>query len=1351
MTTSKLCLSLLLTCFLYVLQAQTCEITSVTATPLACNGYNFLVSVDLEVDNPASPGFKLAGNGEIYGTFLYEDLPITVGPFLGDDETVYEFIAWDVADPGCQNFTSIPAANCGPICSISDFNLEFLTCVGPNSGLIVFDFEYENPPSNAFTLYNAAGVEIGSYLYTSLPITEPFFVFNGAAPIVLTVCDQENDFCCETFTVDAIDCNPNNCEIFSVVADPECTGNNFLVHLNFGYDNPPSDSFSVTGNSINYGTFGYNELPVSLGPLNGNTGIQWEFNITDSGSDCSASILLGVYTCPPPCDVLALEAMALECFGNEAYALEVGLEIEGEGDLGFAIFSENMYYGSYDYEEVPVTVPEFEGSGEFIDIVSVCDNENLGCCATTPFEALLCAGCLIYNLTATALPCNDQGEIFVEINFDYQNVSTVGFEITGNGDNYGEFQYEDLPVQIGPFVGDGSQYFEFVVTDLEDDLCFEAVELGFIDCTEICELTNLTVETGECTGPDQYVAVIDFDVQAASDGFDLFINGEFYNDYPYTALPLTIEEFPSSGTGEDLITVCDQEDDQCCATLEFEAPDCACDIFDVTYQTLDCINDSEFNISLEFFYENLPSNSVDIFLNGDPLGFFNVENQPLILTIPEGDGSAVLSICANDLSTCCEEILIELINCESPACDITEFFAEAGDCTSDSTFIVDLVFDYENFPTDSITVTANNEFVGQYLIQPNFNHIENFPMLDADTTVITICAVGAPDCCASYSIVTPDCSFFGQCHIFEVAADVGECTSDSTYNLHLHYEYQNLPVDSVIITANGNELGQFPATEDVFIIEDVLVYGTDLTTITICAVDAPDCCGSVQYATPDCSDFGICEIWDLVAEAGECTSDSTYNLWVDFNSQYLPVDSVVVSVNGNEMGQFLATSEAILVANVPVYDTEFSLITVCAVGSPDCCATDEIVTPDCSNFGQCNIWDLVSDVGECTSDSTYNLHINYNYQNLPSDSVIISFNGNEFGQFPAEDGVFLLQNVPVGDDDITVISVCAVGAPDCCDFDEYFTPNCAGGNECHIFDLVADPGVCNDNQTYPLFIHYFSNNLPSDSVEVTANGNFIGVFLHNPDGFTIDEFPAYNITPTTITVCAVGAPDCCDTFTFETPDCGQGFSCNLYDLFAEIGGCTSDSTFILDVVFESNHTPNDSVLIYANDLLVGTFFNEPNFIHIENFPEMGTDITTVTVCAQDAPDCCDTYSIETPFCTDDCVIYDVSVNVFDCNTDSTFAIVVDFESQNIPSGGFDIYSGDIYLGFFGFDNVPAEIPNFPANETGQYVVTICESDGLECCTSFEFEGPTCEGGGGCEIFNLEWTISPCSLACGFPP
>src|SRR5690606_3821231 len=134
------------------------------------------------------------------------------------------------------------------------------------------------------------------------------------------------------------------------------------------------------------------------------------------------------------------------------------------------------------------------GSGEFYDLVTVCDNDVPGCCATVSYEALLCAGCLIYNLEAVPQPCNAEDEIFVELDFDYNNVSAEGFEVTGNGNNYGTYQYEDLPVLIGPFPGDGSEYLEFVVTDLSDPFCFNSIEIGFLECEDICEISNLVAE-----------------------------------------------------------------------------------------------------------------------------------------------------------------------------------------------------------------------------------------------------------------------------------------------------------------------------------------------------------------------------------------------------------------------------------------------------------------------------------------------------------------------------------------------------------------------------------------------------------------------------------------------------------------------------------------------------------------------------------------------------------------------------------------------------------------------------------------------------------------------------------------
>jgi hypothetical protein len=239
----------------------------------------------------------------------------------------------------------------------------------------------------------------------------------------------------------------------------------------------------------------------------------------------------------------------------------------------------------------------------------------------------------------------------------------------------------------------------------------------------------------------------------------------------------------------------------------------------------------------------------------------------------------------------------------------------------------------------------------------------------------------------------------------------------------------------------------------------------------------------------------------------------------------------------------------------------------------------------------------------------------------------------------------------------------------------------------------------------------------------------------------IQDFPVVDPEHTVIHVCAVGAPDCCDVFEFDTPVCDG--SCALFDLFAETGQCTSDSTFVLDVVFDAFNLPVDSVTIYVGDLYIGTFFNDPEYIHIEDFPLFDGESTTIIVCAVGAPDCCDTYTFENPNCSGECDILELVVDPIECNSDSTFILVINFDWINVDAGGFDVYAGDHYLGFFGLDQVPITVTNFPSNSTGNYVVTVCESDNQECCETLEFEGPVC-GEGGCAIFDITWEITECN-------
>jgi hypothetical protein len=78
--------------------------------------------------------------------------------------------------------------------------------------------------------------------------------------------------------------------------------------------------------------------------------------------------------------------------------------------------------------------------------------------------------------------CDSAGNFYFNLNFDFSNTGSDGFNVTGNGNNYGNFSYENLPVQIGPFPSDDTPY-EFHISDVSQPDCFATITPGVVNCT----------------------------------------------------------------------------------------------------------------------------------------------------------------------------------------------------------------------------------------------------------------------------------------------------------------------------------------------------------------------------------------------------------------------------------------------------------------------------------------------------------------------------------------------------------------------------------------------------------------------------------------------------------------------------------------------------------------------------------------------------------------------------------------------------------------------------------------------------------------------------------------------------
>ena len=147
--------------------------------------------------------------------------------------------------------------------------------------------------------------------------------------------------------------------------------------------------------------------------------------------------------------------------------------------------------------------------------------------------------CAITNIYAEAYDCNDQGQIFVDIEFDVINPGASNqFTINGNGISYGTFSYGQNFYTVGPFTPDCDLEYEFQVLDVDNFDCFEYFIFNDPLCCDegACEITTLDF------GPDPecvdglIVTEWLIDGENLSEvGFDIFINNEYQTFVEWSA------------------------------------------------------------------------------------------------------------------------------------------------------------------------------------------------------------------------------------------------------------------------------------------------------------------------------------------------------------------------------------------------------------------------------------------------------------------------------------------------------------------------------------------------------------------------------------------------------------------------------------------------------------------------------------------------------------------------------------------------------------------------------------------------------------------------------------------------
>ena len=627
---------------------ENCDISKVFAEAQECN-VNGLFYVDIEFiySGIGNKGFEIRGNGVSYGdTFQYGQTFYTVGPLEGDCYTLFEFVVIDNVNPECNAFYEFEETVCCVDvieCDIRDIQVDSFTCNDDGTYGLILNFVYEGNTNDFFDVW-AGNDFIGFYRYDALPIFIDTFYARDVEYDLIRICDNDNDACCAIHEFIGPDCDEEeNCGIYGVFAEAhECTNDSlFYVDIEFQSENVGINGFEIRANGVSYGdTFQYGQTFYTIGPLEADCETIYEFVVIDNdNSDCQNEYNFDAPICCGEeliCNIRDIVVDSFFCNEDGTYGLVLNFVYEGNTNDFFDVWASDNYVGFYRYNDLPVFIDTFYPRDVEYDLIKICDNDNDACCAIHEFMGPDCdeeENCGIYEVFAEAHECTSDSLFYVDIEFQFENIGSNGFEIRGNGVSYGDtFQYGQTFYTIGPLEGDCETVYEFVVIDNDDPDCRN--DYSFVEpicCGEeiVCDIRDIVVDSFFCNDDGTYGLVLNFVYEGnTNDFFDVWAGNEFVGFYRYDALPIFIDTFYARDVEYDLIRICDNDNEDCCAGLEFLGPDCD--------DIIDSVTDRPIN-RLDIY-----SNNKKLFINAETeinysVSIYNLNGQLISKSVAQGD------------------------------------------------------------------------------------------------------------------------------------------------------------------------------------------------------------------------------------------------------------------------------------------------------------------------------------------------------------------------------------------------------------------------------------------------------------------------------------------------------------------------------------------------------------------------------------------------------------------------------------------------------------------------------------------------------------------------------------------
>lgn len=649
---------------------------------------------------------------EVKGTNLSGEITITnemgetwTGPADGSERVKFsipsqhydKWIVCDAANADCC-YTFDFDVPCAP-CRIGALQVETAECADDGTFYFRLDFEHLTPTGQFLVFVNDE--KQSAHAYSNLPVLIGPFTNNAPNGWKILVQDASEQ-CSEDIFIQVADCPPVNCEMGDLqISEPICADDGqFYFELDFEYAGT-SDKFQLLLNQQVYESYTYADLPVKVGPLPVGTGDDWHVLVRDlssnSNTSCAADGKLEGPICgEDPCAISGLDVTEFICANsNEEFYAVIDFDYKGSNEA-FELYVLEELYGTFKYEQLPVKIGPLNA---LIDVEwKVLVKDISGECAEDIyFSAPGCeptgGDCNLSDLKVERYPCVG-GQFLVDLFFDIKNPGPEGYYVFTNGQISGPHSYNQSFITLGPFVGDGSTTYDFLVIDIASPSCYSYYELAPVDCSNPCTISNVIAEALACDADGNFLVDIAFDYdKVGGSGFTIRGNGMEYGKFEYGQDYYTVGPLAGDGNTVFEFVIVDNDNPDCSGFATLNAPDCLpCSIGELEYD-IQCFADSKhFRLELDFTYSNPAAEHFLLAIGDEILGSYQYADLPITLEpeLPE-NGAFILSVWDEKDTDCTQKTELTI-----PCCYIGEPIVEAYPCENDGELWFDVDFKYYN-------------------------------------------------------------------------------------------------------------------------------------------------------------------------------------------------------------------------------------------------------------------------------------------------------------------------------------------------------------------------------------------------------------------------------------------------------------------------------------------------------------------------------------------------------------------------------------------------------------------------------------------------------------------------------